>query len=296
LRIALAAPGGTVGRKLVAELLARGRHELRLLVRRPQTVEHFARRGADVLPGSLDDERFLVRATRGVDAVFWVTPLVPDADDLRAVQRRVGRAASRALQANGIQRLVNLSAVGESRAGPLAGLRDVECMLEQAVPHTTHLRSAYLFENYLSQIDPIRLHGSVLLPVSAATRIPMIAARDVAWAAAERVLDPDWYGRCTCELHGPSDLRFDEAAALLSRALGRRVTHLRAPGHIARQRWRAAGFSQDVARVLEELYRAMENGAMQAGQERTAASTTPTRLDEFGRTLLRALLGGRVAS
>jgi uncharacterized protein YbjT (DUF2867 family) len=296
LKIAIAAPGGNVGRKLVAELLARGEHHLRLLVRRAESVEHFERRGADVLVGSLEDERYLVRSTRDVDAVFWVTPLPPRAKDLHAVQLRMGWAASRALRANGVQRLVNLSAVGESHDGPLAGLRDVERMLERAVLHTTHLRSAYYFENYLSQLDPIRLDGSVLLPVSAGTRIPMIATRDVAWAAAERLLDTGWHGRSVRELLGHADLRFDEAAAVLSRALGRNVTHIRAPGHIARQRWRAAGFSDSVARNLADLYLAMDRGAMQAAGERNAATTTPTRLDEFGRTLLRPLLGGRVAS
>ncbi len=296
MKIAVAGAGGNVGRKVVAELLVRGEHQLRVLTRRAAAVEHFARRGADVLEGSLEDEEFLVRSTRGVDALFWMTPTPFEAPDLRAAQHRMGSAGARALRENGILRLVNLSGVGESEAGPLAGLRDTEQLLQLATVNTTHLRAAYFFENYLSQLDSIRARGSIRLPVAGATRIPMIAARDVAWAVTDRLLDTSWSGRQVCELHGPADLRFDEAAALLSRALGREVVHTRMPEEEARRSWRAGGCSSSVADAFVEMYRAMEKGALAPAVERSAATTTPTRLEEFGRTLLRPLLGNRVAS
>ncbi len=296
MRIAVAGAGGNVGRKVVAELLVRGEHQLRVLTRRAAAVEHFRRQGADVLEGSLEDEGFLVRSTRGVDAMFWMTPTPFEAPDLRAVQHRMGSAGARALRENGILRLVNLSGVGESNAGPLAGLRDTEQLLELATVNTTHLRAAYFFENYLSQLDSIRARGSIRLPVAGATRIPMVAARDVAWAAVDRLLDTSWSGRHVCELHGPADLRFDEAAALLSRALGREVVHARMPEEEALKSWRDGGCSSSVADAFVEMYRAMEKGALVPAVERSAATTTPTRLEEFGRTLLRPLLGNRVAS
>ncbi len=295
MKIAVAGADGNVGRKVVAELLVRGEHQLRVLTRRAAAVEHFARQGADILEGSLEDEEFLVRSTRDVDAMFWVTPTPFEAPDLRAVQHRMGSAGARALRENRILRVVNLSAVGESRAGPLAGLRDTEQLLELATVNTTHLRAAYFFENYLSQLDSIRAQGCIRLPVAGATRIPMIAARDVAWAVADRLLDTSWNGRHVCELHGPADLRFDEAAALLSRALGRKVVHARMPEEEARKSWKAGGCSSSVADAFVEMYRTMEEGNLGA-VERSAATTTPTRLEEFGRTLLRPLLGNRVAS
>jgi uncharacterized protein YbjT (DUF2867 family) len=295
LKIAVAAAAGNVGRKVAAELLVRGEHQIRVLARRAAPVEHFGRQGADVLEGSLEDEEFLVRSTRGVDAMFWVTPTPLEAPDLRDAQRRMGSAGARALRENGIGRLVNLSGLGESEAGPLAGLRDAEQLLELAAVNTTHLRAAYFFENYLSHLDSIRTQGNIRLPVAGATRIPMIAARDVAWAAADRLLDTSWSGRHVCELHGPVDLRFDEAAALLSRALGRKVVHARVPEEEARKTWRDAGCSSSVADAFVEMYRTMEEGALGASVERSAATTTPTKLEEFGRTLLRPLLGNRVA-
>ena len=296
MKIAIAGAGGNIGRKVVAELLVRGEHQLRVLTRRAAAVEHFARQGADVLEGSLEDEEFLVRSTYGVDAMFWMTPTPFEAPDLGAVQHRMGSAGARALRKNGILRLVNLSGVGESRAGLLAGLRDTEQLLERATVNTTHLRAAYFFENYLSQLDSIRAQGSIRLPVAGATRIPMIAARDVAWAAVDRLMDTSWSGRHVCELHGPADLRFDEAAALLSRALGREVVHARMPEEKARRSWREGGCSSSVADAFVEMYRAMEKGALDAAVERSPATTTPTRLEEFGRTLLRPLLGTRGAS
>jgi uncharacterized protein YbjT (DUF2867 family) len=297
LRIAIAAPAGNVGRKVVAELLARGEHHLRLLVRRPASVEHFAREGANVLQGSLDDEEFLIRSTREVDSLFWLTPTPMAGGDLREQQERMGRAAARAVRENGILHVVNLSGVGaEVASGPQAGLRDVEQLLEGATMNIVHLRAAYFFENYLTQLEAIRTRSSVFLPISGATRTPMIASRDIAWVAANRLLDRGWTGRQICELHGPADLRFDEAAALLSRALGRSIAHVRIPPGTAWREWRNAGYSTDVADALVEMYDAMEQGKLRPAMERTAATTTPTKLVEFGRTLLRPLLGDRVAS
>lgn len=292
----MAAAGGNVGRKVVAELLARGGHQLHVLTQRAAAVGHFARQGADVLEGSLEDETFLVRSTRDVDAMFWITPTPRQSPDLRAAQYRMAAAGARAVRENGITRLVNLSSLGDSTAGPLAGLRDAEHLLQRAAWNTTHLRAAYFFENYLSQLDSIRTRGAIRWPVDGATRIPMMAARDVAWAVADRLVDTNWSGRHVRELHGPEDLRFDEAAAILSRALGRRVIHVRFLEEEAWRWWKEGGCSSSVADAFVEMYRTMEKGTLAAGMQRTTVTTTPTSLEEFGRILLRPLLGNRMAS
>ena len=55
----------------------------------------------------------------------------------------------------------------------------------------------------------------------------MIATRDIGRVAAKRLSDPTWTGHCVRELHGPADLCFDEAAEILSEALGRKIKYVK---------------------------------------------------------------------
>lgn len=86
------------------------------------------------------------------------------------------------------------------------------------------------------------------------------------------------------------------AAAILSRALGRRVIHVRILEEEAWRWWKEGDCSSSVADAFVERYRTMEKGTLAAGMQRTPVTTTPTSLEESGRILLRPLPGNRMAS
>ena len=105
---------------------------------------------------------FLVRATRDVDALLWVTPPGYGSDDLRTFQNRLGQAAATAIRTNWIPRVVNLSSIGAqwgSGVGPINGLHDVEGLLDEVTTNVIHLRPGFFFENLLWQQDSIRKWG-----------------------------------------------------------------------------------------------------------------------------------------
>ena len=217
MNIAMTTPTGHVGSAVANLLLDHGNSiQVRLLGRRPEKLRTFVERGAKLSIGSLDDPEFLVEATEGVDALFWVTPPGYGSDNLRAFQNRLGRAAATAIRTNEISRIVNLSSIGAqfvSGVGPISGLHDVEYVFDDSTSNVTHLRPGFFFENLLWQMDSITQRGRISLPLSGSRSYPMIATRDIAHVAAERLLDPTWTGCHVRELHGPAELSFDEVAA-----------------------------------------------------------------------------------
>ena len=125
--------------------------------------------------GAQDNADYLVQATEGVDALFWATPPGYGSDNVRAFQNRFGKAAATAIRNNQIPRVVNLSSIGadlESGVGPISGLHDIEALLNEAGPKTTHLRPGFFFENLLWQLDSIRNQSAISLPISGSHATP----------------------------------------------------------------------------------------------------------------------------
>jgi uncharacterized protein YbjT (DUF2867 family) len=292
MKIAITTPTGHVGGFVTDYLLDTG-NEIVLLGRRPQNLQKFVDRGARFDIGSLDDVDYVIRATRAADALLWVTPPGYGSDDVRSYQNRLGRTGAEAIRANRIPRTVNLSSIGAQMAsgvGVVNGLHDIEELLDGAAKNITHLRAGFFFENFLMQADLIRNWGLISLPINGSQRCPMVACRDIGRAAADLLLNETWIGHRIRELHGPADLSFDEAAAALSEGLGRKVDYVRCEPEQARQAILDHGMSEDFARLLLELYEAIDKGTLMTTQERSVKTTTQTTLAEFARESLLPLM------
>ncbi len=298
MKIVVTTPTGHVGSTVADFLLEFGGDiHVILIGRRPGPLKELLRRGAQASIGSLDDPDFLTKATEGADALFWVTPPGYGSDDVRAFQNRLGRAAAKAIRANQIARVVNLSSIGahlSSGVGPIGGLYDVERLLNSAAVHITHLRPGFFFENLLWQVDSIQRKGQISLPISGDRRFPMIATRDIGRIAAARLASRGWIGHYTGELHGPADLSFDEAAEVLSKSLGRRIEYVRCSREEARQSLLENALSENATNLILEMYEAVETEKLHPIEIRSARTTTPTTLAEFAREVIRPMLTERV--
>jgi len=294
MRIAVTTPTGHVG-SAVADFLLEFGGDIRvvLLGRRPDKLQEFVGRGAEIAIGTQDNADYLVEATRDVDALFWATPPGYGSDNLRAFQNRLGRAAATAIRANEIPRVVNLSSIGanlESGAGPISGLHDVEGLLSGAATHITHLRPGFFFENLLWQLDSIRRSGRISLPISGDRRYPMIATRDIGRVAAARLASRGWMGQFVGELHGPAELSFDEVAEILSDVLNRKIVYVRADREEARQAMLESAMSENSVEMMLEMYDAVEAGKLRPTEPRSPRTTTPTTLSEFARDVMLPLV------
>jgi len=291
-KVAVVTPTGNIGSKLAPRLLDAGA-ELILLCRDPKKVSTTTARGAKVEVGDLKDGDYVLRATQGADALFWLNPPDFSTPDVHALQAALGRNAADAVRKNGIKRVVNLSSMGaqvQSGTGPIAGLHRVETVLNETGASVTHLRAAYFMENYLFSLDTIRTAGSVFLPVRGDTQIPMAATQDIAQVAAECFLDASWTGTRVRGVLGPKCLTFDEAAGVLSDALGREARHVTVTPDQAREAFLGMGASPDVAGKYVEMYQSFDNGTFKVSEPRNAETTTPTTLADFGRAVMKPLL------
>jgi uncharacterized protein YbjT (DUF2867 family) len=264
-----------------------------LLVRNPQRVLGFAQRGAQVHLGRLEDASFVTHATRDVDALMWITPAGVKAANVREQQAACGRAAQAAIEANCIQRVVNLTSVGAqigSGTGIIDGLHDVEDMIDQAGQDICHLRAGFFYENFLWQLNSIRNDSCICYPISGHKRLPMVASRDVAQTAVDALLDADWQGRCYCGVYGPGDLSFDDAAWRISRGIGREIKYRQIDEDNMRKIMYGWGASDSFMQAMLETYRAVQWDRLHVAEPRTAETTTPTRLAKFARETIAPLV------
>jgi len=294
MNIVVTAPTGNVGARLTEHLLGAG-EAVTLLARQPGKVSHYAARGARVEQGDLSDTRFVTEATRGADALFWLTPPDLAKPDLRAYQNRLGQIAAGAVRANGIPRVVNLSSTGAHQShgtGPVKGLHDVEHALDATGASVVHLRPTFFMENLFLSLDGIREAGAVFLPVPGPTRVPMVATRDIAAAAARLLRDATWSGRRVLHLWGPQDHTFDETAAILASALGRPVAHVAVTPAQMVAALTGRGLSAHIAEQYAELYGALESGHLLAGLTAEPELRGETTLAQFAADTLRPALAG----
>jgi uncharacterized protein YbjT (DUF2867 family) len=290
MKIAVTTPTGHVGSAVTEFLLNYGSDiHVKVLGRRPDRMRSYLNRGAEMGIGSQDDAEYLIRETEGIQALFWVTPPGFGSDNVRAYQNRLGKAAAMTIRVNQIPRVVNLSSVGAdmaSGAGPVSGLHDIEELMNEVATDIMHLRPGFFYENLFFQLDAIREWGRITLPLSGTTQFPMIATRDIARVAAEKLINPGWTERNICELHGSADLCFDEVAEILSETLGRKIVYVQCDSREMRHHLLETGMSENAADAMLEMYESIEAGRMKSLQPRSPQTTTPTTLAEFVRETL----------
>jgi uncharacterized protein YbjT (DUF2867 family) len=289
--IVINTPNGNIGRKLALALLDAG-ESITVISRSTDKAAELAQRGARVVLGSLEDEATLRAAFEGGEALFWLNPpnLAPgffeksEADAARAA--RLAKAA-------GIERVVVLSSVGAHSGpgvGPVSALRPVEAAFEAQLPHVVALRAGFFMENYLRDLGTIASMGKIFSPANGDMAMPLVATADIADRAAALLRDRTWQGHRALGVHGPRDLGFREAAGILARVLERPVEYVQVSLDQARAGMVQAGLPEYAAEQYVEMYAAMNAGRMNPAEPRDAASTTPTELAEFARTVLRPAL------
>jgi uncharacterized protein YbjT (DUF2867 family) len=276
MNIAITTPTGKVGRA-TTEVLMKSGASVTLLARNPQKVAHFTRLGAKVKQGSLEDEAFVLEATRGADVLFWVTPPQYVATDMRVYQERLGRIAAAAVRAVGIERVVHLSSIGAQhlqRVGPISGLGAIEQTLNQTAAHVSHLRPTFFMENFFMHLQSIATGRRIAMPLPGSLKMPAIATRDIGQVAAARILDVQWTGRSVLELVGPSLHSLEESVQILGKAIGTPISFVTASDEQTKAAMLGMGMSENVADLMLEMYAAFrQNRVAPEGQPRITTTT-----------------------
>lgn len=276
---------GNTGRVIAHRLLDAGK-KVRVISRSAEHLKPFVARGAEPFTADLVDQAGLARGFNGAEAVYAMIPPNPSSQDFRAEQRRVIDAIAGALQTAGVKHVVALSSVGADKpsgTGPVAGLHEFENRLSGiAGLNVMFLRAAYFMENTLGQAKAIRAMGKMAGPLKGDLKLPFIATQDIGSFAADLLLKLDINGKQTRELLGQRDLSYNEAAAIIGKAIEKPdLQYIQFPAESIKPVFIQLGMSANIADLILEMSDALNSGHMRALESRTAKNSTPTSFETF---------------
>jgi uncharacterized protein YbjT (DUF2867 family) len=284
--IAITGASGNIGSKITADLLAKGQ-EVRCIARTAENLKNLSAKGAEITAISLDDTAALTKAFKGVEAVFAMIPSHYQAPDFIGFQNAIGESIAEAVETSGVKYIVNLSSQGAhlpDKTGPIKGLHHQEKRLNKLKGvNILHLRPTYFMENLLETIDMIRQMNIMGSALRGDMEIPMIATRDIAGFAAERLLKKDFSGTPVKDLLGQRDLSLNEAAEIIGKKIDKPgLRYVQFSYEDTEKALVDMGFSPDVAGLFNEMSQAINEGLVNV--PRTRENTTKTTFEEFAVT------------
>jgi uncharacterized protein YbjT (DUF2867 family) len=293
MKILVTTPTGNIGKRMVRELLA-PEFCVRVITRDPARLPEDVRAQVEVVRGSMDDVATMQRALNGVEAMFFCVPTESIHEtNVRAHYERFARIAAQAIRVTGTPRVVTISAVGKnlaSNAGPISALHAMEDILNETGAAIRHLRCGAFMENFLWQAPAIIERGVLSYPLPGHIAIPLVAATDVADAALRWLVRRDWSGVVGVAVHGPEDLSYNQAAAIMERVLERPVRYQELATNAYVQALVSHGASTEYAQSLIAMFAELAQGIVRA-EPRTFDTTTATKLSDWARAELLPLTG-----
>ena len=232
MRILIAGSTGTVGRQIVAQLVAQG-HSVRALTRNPEAVLP----GAEMVVGNLTDPSTLVAALDGVEAMHLISFDGGGYQPL-ATGPEIVELASRA----GVKRVTVLG--GKDESGVEKALRDSDLAW-------TVVQPVEFMGNALAWIPAV--HAGEIKEPFVDRRSAMVHEADIA-AVAVVGLTEDGHGGQTYTVTGPQVLTVPEKVEILSRALGRTIGLVELTEAQAREKWAGEGLAADIIDFLIWAY------------------------------------------
>ena len=196
----------------VARLLAAAGVEQRLVLRTPSRAPSLPR--VEVAQAEYRDHDAVRRALDGLDVVLMVSGA--ESEDRVDEHRTFVDAAAEA----GVRHLVYISFFGAAPDATFLLARDHH-VTEQHVEHSG-MTWTFLRDNLYADFFPM-LAGDdgVIRGPAGDGRVSAVAQDDIAAAATHVLLDPGAHEGLTYSLTGPESLSLDEAAAIMTRELGR---------------------------------------------------------------------------
>jgi uncharacterized protein YbjT (DUF2867 family) len=286
--IVLTAPTGGIGKQVLGNVLA-GSEPVRVIVRDPAKLDAQVSERVEVVQGSHGDEDVVTRAFAGADSVFWLAPPAAQAVSVDSAYVGFTEPAAEALKAQGVQRVVGVSALGRGtpwaeQAGYVTGSLAMDDLIASTGVSYRALACPSFMDNIARQVPAIKNQGMFFSPISGDRKLPSVATRDIADAAARLLLDHSWSGFEELPLLGPEDLSFNDMAEIMSRVLGQDVRFQQNTLEAYNARFREFGMSEAMAQGMTDMAAAKDQG-LDNGVQRTAENSTPTSFrqwcDEF---------------
>lgn len=254
---------GNTGSAVVETLLSK-KQPVRVIVRSADKGTAWKAKGADMAVASLDDVPALTKAFEGANGVYLLVPPNYGAEAWLADQRaRMDRAAE-AVQKSGVEHVVLLSSVGghlHGGTGPIRAASYGEHALGCVAKRLSILRPCYFMDNWAPVIGAAKAQGVLPTFIAPPAKIPMISTKDIGRVGAEQLMTGG-YGKQIVEMAGPEEYSPDQVASALGQILGKPVKAQHAPLSAVVPTFKSFGFSDEAARLFEEMYTAFSTGAI----------------------------------
>jgi uncharacterized protein YbjT (DUF2867 family) len=238
---------GNTGSAVARTLLEHGR-KIRVVVRDEKKAAPWRERGAEVVLGSLDDERTIETALRDVEGAYLLLP--PDWSSNAVVKTRATTTdlLSGVIARAKPRRVVFLSSYAsynfgelyaEEKIGPMAGV--------------TFLRASYFINNWGGVLGAAKSEGVLPTFLQPERKIPMVWADDIGVTVAQLLMAPAAPAKMV-EFTGAEEYSPDDVAAALSSILGRTVKTMALPNDAVVPTFTGMGISPDFSELFRRLY------------------------------------------
>ena len=234
---------GFIGRYVVQRLAAQG-YVVRVAGRNTERVKNLMTTGAVgqvvALYSSFSNKATVVRAIEGADLVVNLVGILAEkrAGDFERIQAEGPGAIARAAAASGVQRMVQVSAIGADASSPSLYAR-TKAAGEQAVREgfaaATVLRPSIVFgaeDKFFNRFGSMAMYSPVMPVISGSTRFQPVYVGDVADAIIAGLEREDAAGRIY-ELGGPRVYTFRELLAWILHETRRRRLLIEIPPKLA---------------------------------------------------------------
>ena len=240
---------GTVGSEVV-KALGSGGAKVRAGYRsRPQNIPT----GVESVALDFDERDTVAAALMGVETVFLLSNMVEP-------EKKVVDEAKRA----GVKRIVKLSVNGaaDEKFTFARWHRGVEKHIEGSGLAWTFLRPSGFMQNFFNYMgETIRKQSAFYTATGTKGAGAHIDARDIGVVAA-RVLTGKGHDGKAYELTGPRAINYDEAAQILSKAVGREIKHVSITPEQFKQGALQMGMPEPYVDALVDLDRAYATGTL----------------------------------
>lgn len=218
----IAGAAGSTGRSATEVALGQGFAVRALVHRKDQRSMALERAGAEVVVGDMLNPDDVRRSMEGVDAAYFVYPIMPHLIEAATYFAEAAKAA-------GVSSVVNMSQASARRDAASHAARDhwvVERLFDWTGLSVTHLRPTFFAQNFL---DPVILaaiveRGVISFPFGTGRHAP-IAAEDQGRLIAAILVDPMPHRGKTYPVRGPVEMDHFAIAQMMSETLGRPVEY-----------------------------------------------------------------------
>lgn len=263
---------GATGRtgSQAAKLLAQKGEKVRALVRNPEKAAALQAAGVEIAVGDAGDAASVRAALRGVDKIAII---LPNGEKQLEYERQLASLAAEA----GVKHILKVSSMESHANAPNpthAAHWDSEQHIKSLGVPWTMVRPSFYMQNFLSNAATIKAENKFYYPFGENGGAVMMDARDVGFFIAHVFTTPG-HANKSYDITSGDRLKMSEAAAVISKVLGRKVEYV--PQDPAAFRAHLGRFikSQWHLDAVCDIFREIANGYM--------THTTTTFKDVTGR-------------